>query len=64
VLLASGHHRSGLHYVYGIAALVVIAGGTMIARALTRDRWVVLAWSAFIAGLLVMRALTTGYHRV
>ena len=63
VLLASGHHRSGLHYVYGIAATVVIAAGAALARALTRDRWVVLAWSAFIAGLLVMRALITGYQK-
>jgi len=63
VLLASGHQRSGLHYVYGIAATVVIAGGVALARALTRDRWVVLAWSTFIAGLLVVRALMTGYHK-
>jgi heme A synthase len=64
VLLAIGHHRSALHYVYGIAALVVMLGGVLLARALERDRWVVLAWSAFIAGLLVMRALMTGYHKV
>jgi hypothetical protein len=36
----------------------------LLARALERDRWVVLAWSVFIAGLLVLRALMTGYHRV
>jgi hypothetical protein len=64
ILLATGHHRSALHYVYGIAAIVVITGGALLARALERDRWVVLAWSAFIAGLLVMRALMTGYRRV
>ena len=63
-LLAGGRHRSGLHYVYGIAATVVIAGGVALARALERDRWVVLGWSAFGAGLLVMRALMTGYHRM
>jgi hypothetical protein len=64
VLLASGHGRGALHYVYGIAALVVMAAGVLLARALERDRWVVLAWSVFIAGLLVLRALMTGYHRV
>jgi heme A synthase len=64
VLLATSHHRSALHYVYGIAALVVMTAGVLLARALERDRWVVFAWSAFIAGLLVMRALMTGYHKV
>jgi hypothetical protein len=64
VLLATSHHRNALHYVYGIAALVVMSVGVLLARALERDRWVVLAWSAFVAGLLVMRALMTGYHKV
>jgi hypothetical protein len=64
VLLAGGHHRAALHYVYGIATLVVVTAGVLLARALERDRWVVLAWSAFIGGLLVMRALMTGYHKV
>jgi hypothetical protein len=64
ILLASGHHRSALHYVYGIAAFIVTVGGVLLARALERDRWVVLAWSVFIAGLLVLRALMTGYHKV
>ena len=49
--------------MYGIAALIVIVAGTALTRALERDRWVVLAWAAFIAGLLVMRALITGYHK-
>jgi cytochrome b561 len=62
VLLASSHHRGALHYLYGVAALVVMVAGVLLARALERDRWVVLGWSAFIAGLLVMRALMTGYH--
>jgi hypothetical protein len=63
VLLASGHHRGALHYLYGIAAVVVVTAGVLLARALERDRWVVLAWSAFIAGLLVMRAMMTGYRK-
>jgi hypothetical protein len=63
VLLAAGHRKDALHYVYGIAALAVIAGGTGLARALQRDRWVVLAWAAFIAGLLVLRAMMTGFHK-
>ena len=61
ILLAIGHRRSALHYVYGIAALVAIVGGTLLARAMQRDRWVVLAWTAVAAGLLVLRALMTGY---
>ena len=60
ILLALGHRRSALHYVYGIAALVAIVAGAALARGLERDRWVVLAWTAFIAGLLVLRALMTG----
>jgi len=63
ILLAASHRRSALHYVYGIAALIVIVAGSALARALERDRWVVLAWAAFIAGLLVVRALMTGYHK-
>ena len=63
ILLAAGHRRSALHYVYGIAALIVIVAGTALTRALERDRWVVLAWAAFIAGLLVLRAFMTGYHK-
>jgi len=62
-LLASDHHRTGLHYVYGFAALGVLALGVALARALQRDRWVALGWSAFVAGLLVLRALMTGYHK-
>ena len=61
ILLAGGHRRNALHYVYGIAALVAIVAGTLLARALQRDRWVVLAWTAFVSGLLVLRALMTGY---
>jgi hypothetical protein len=62
ILLASGHRKSELHYVYGIAALVAIAAGVALARGLQRDRWVVLAWAGVLAGLLVLRALMTGYH--
>jgi hypothetical protein len=62
VVLATHHHRSGLHYIYGVAALVVIIAGAALARALQRDRWVVYAWATFIAGLLVLRALMTGLH--
>ncbi|HJT37168.1 MAG TPA: hypothetical protein VJ818_01980 [Actinomycetota bacterium] len=63
VLLAAGHRKDALHYGYGIAALVVIAAGVGLARVLQRDRWVVLAWAAFIAGLLVLRAMMTGFHK-
>jgi hypothetical protein len=63
VVLGTGHHRTGLHYVYGVAALAVIGAGIALARALQRDRWVVYAWAAFIAGLLVLRALMTGLQK-
>lgn len=63
VLLAAGHRRSALHYVYGIAALAAVVAGAALARALQRDRWVVLAWTAFVTGLLVLRALMTGYRK-
>ncbi len=63
ILLASGHRKGALHYVYGIAALIAIGAGVALARGLQRDRWVVLAWAALLAGLLVMRALMTGYHK-
>ena len=63
VLLASGHRKGALHYVYGIAALVAVGGGVALARGLQRDRWVVLGWAALLAGLLVLRALMTGYHK-
>ena len=63
ILLATGHRKGALHYVYGIAALAALAAGTGLARALQRDRWVVLAWTAFGAGLLVLRALMTGYGK-
>jgi hypothetical protein len=60
ILTATHHRSSGLHYVYGVAALVVMVVGTLLADAMKRDGWVVLGWSAFVAGLLVMRALMTG----
>ena len=63
IVLASGHRKGALHYVYGIAALIAIAAGAALARGLQRDRWVVLAWAALLAGLLVLRALMTGYHK-
>ena len=62
-VLATHHHRSGLHYVYGVAALAAIVAGAALARALQRDRWVVYAWAVFIAGLLVLRAMMTGLHK-
>jgi len=63
IVLASGHRKGALHYVYGIAALIAIVAGAALARGLQRDRWVVLAWAALLAGLLVLRALMTGYHK-
>ena len=63
IVLAAGHRKGALHYLYGIAALVAIVAGLALARGLQRDRWVVLAWSALLAGLLVLRALMTGYHK-
>jgi hypothetical protein len=63
ILLAAGHRKGALHYVYGIAALVALVAGLALARGLQRDRWVVLAWAALLAGLLVLRALMTGYHK-
>lgn len=63
VLLTAGRHRSALHYVYGLAAAAVILVGVALARAMQRDRWVVYAWATFIAGLLVLRALMTGFHK-
>lgn len=63
ILLAAGHRKGALHYVYGVAALVATVAGAALARGLQRDRWVVLAWAALIAGLLVLRALMTGFHK-
>jgi hypothetical protein len=63
ILLAIGHRRTGLHYVYGIAALVAMVAGVALARALQRDRWVVLAWTAVATGLLVLRAMMTGFNK-
>jgi len=64
ILLGTGHRKGALHYVYGIAALVAIVAGVALARAMERDRWVVLTWASLLAGLLVLRALITGYHKV
>lgn len=61
-LVASGERRPALHYVYGALALIALVAGAALARALHRDRWVVIAWSAFIAALLLARALMTGYR--
>src|SRR4029077_15146731 len=41
ILLASGHRKNALHYVYGRAALVAVGAGVALARGLQRDRWVV-----------------------
>jgi hypothetical protein len=63
IVLAAGHRKGALHYVYGIASFAAIVAGVALARPLQRDRWVVLAWAALLAGLLVLRALMTGYHK-
>ena len=64
ILLVAGHRKGALHYLYGIAALVAIVAGAALARGLQRDRWVVIAWAALLAGLLVLRALMTGFHKI
>jgi hypothetical protein len=60
ILRIDGRRPSGLHVFYGVAAFAVFAAGTALARALQRDRWVVIAWASGIAALLSLRALMTG----
>jgi hypothetical protein len=61
VLLAIGHRPpTKIHYLYGVLVPVVMALGVGLARALRRDRWVVLAWACFLVALLALRAIMTG----
>lgn len=59
-LVARGAHRPALHYVYGVASLLVLGAGIGLGRALTRDRWVPVATCAAIALALAARAFATG----
>lgn len=60
LLLLIGPVRPPLHSLYGFLALGTLAGGMGVTRRLGRDRWVPLAWVAFFAFALALRALTTG----
>lgn len=60
LLVIGGGAPSGLHYLYGSAAPLVLLAGVGLGRALTRDRWVPVAVCALVALGLALRALTTG----
>jgi hypothetical protein len=60
-LLALGHTRPLLHYLYGsLFPVIVLVAAHVVGRSLQRDQWVAFAWAGFFCFGLTLRALATG----